>query len=247
MKDVTVNISHTAFARSADRRSYEFHRQEAHRREEQRRKEKSDRAERAEDDLVDFATAGVLATDQQIIDFTAELDTYDEATVRALMENDEQMAAVEADIQRTLEEAYLLPDGRRVFKTEDGLRVFDADGREVFSDTIDPEDISPNHPSWEVYKGFVDRGVELRTERDGILKFQEQLDDSRVRLDDEDLTVEEIDDMRERLGTLMPDAVKRQMPGYEEPQVPDLQSGFAQAARLPMVEPVRIVSTELTR
>ena len=46
-------------------------------------------------------------------------------------------------------QAYLLPDGRRVFKTEDGSRVFDEHSIEVTD--FDPETIEDWRPRREAF------------------------------------------------------------------------------------------------
>jgi hypothetical protein len=78
--------------------------------------------ERERRENAEFAAAlkFALATPEQIAAFTVRLDTYDTATVEALLANQEALDAVKARIDDLLLKAHTLPDGRRVFKTEDG-------------------------------------------------------------------------------------------------------------------------------
>lgn len=72
-----------------------------------------------------------LASPAEIAAFTVRLDSYDAATVEAMIANEEALAKVREDVKIMLDKAYMLDDGRRVFKTEDGTRIFDEQGQEV--------------------------------------------------------------------------------------------------------------------
>lgn len=66
------------------------------------------------------AAAEVAATEIQIRQFNAKLDVYDQATVDALMENQRLREAVQAKMDAMLDRAFVVEDGRRVFKSADG-------------------------------------------------------------------------------------------------------------------------------
>ena len=88
--------------------------------------------------------------------FNRELDSYEKAAKAALEENARKLvearAKVRAAFKEMLDHAHKLPDGRRVFKSKDGTRVFDQDGRQVPSSIIDPREISDRGPPWEIYE-----------------------------------------------------------------------------------------------
>ncbi|MEM1163508.1 MAG: hypothetical protein AAGJ28_21455, partial [Pseudomonadota bacterium] len=63
---------------------------------------------------------------------------------------------VQARIDALLEGAFIMPDGRRVFKSEDGQRVYDEFGKEVGRDGIDPDLIPDGLPAWESYEAETD-------------------------------------------------------------------------------------------
>jgi hypothetical protein len=152
-KDGTLRKIHAAFdrfkepARGGDRRDgregmqclmgttpvsayrLEFAKRTEWRREEERRslersrqKEEKDQRDReaGHDVLLDTV---VIATKTEIASFNMKLDAYDTATVEALMENKEAHAEVREKVRIMLDKAYVLPDGHKVFKTEDGTRV----------------------------------------------------------------------------------------------------------------------------
>lgn len=107
------------------------------REQERLRKDRIDELRGDEAELSSFADAIVSAS--EIAEFEVDLDRYDTATVAALQENEVQLAQVRERMDALLGQAYVLPDGRRVFKTEDGLRVFDESGKELDASTIDPK------------------------------------------------------------------------------------------------------------
>ena len=75
--------------------------------------------------MLDERQSKTVATDMQIQEFEAKLDRYEAATVAALIENQERLDVVTAQMIVLLDQTYVLEDGRRVFKTEDGTQVFD--------------------------------------------------------------------------------------------------------------------------
>lgn len=104
------------------------------------RREQQDEIEADEAEFVDMALSIVSA--EVIADFRVELDTYDEATTAALQDVVERLDIAQQRVDDILEQAHVLPDGRRVFKTKDGLRVFDEHGVELAPSEIDPDEIA---------------------------------------------------------------------------------------------------------
>lgn len=201
----------------------------------ERERERSD----DHDAFMDFAFGFILATDSQIAAFTVKLDTYDAATIEALMENERALERVQEDLRLMLEKAYVLPDGRRVFKTEDGFRVFDEHGEEITG--IDPDEIEDWRPRWEGFNAAIEERTALENERQQILDYQAELDEARERTAEEGLTEAELEEMEQRLERNMPDAVKRQLAGEaapsldgDQPAMPQQQATFQPAGKLDM-------------
>ena len=177
--------------------------------EDRERRERRERTEADADDMLDLAAVAV--TDAEIESFRADLDTYDGATVAALQENQIELEAVEARMQDLLRRAHTLPDGRRVFKTQGGLRVFDEFGTELDSETIDPNEIDDAKPRWETYKPVFDQQIQLQAERAELLDYQSRLDEARERLDAGDLSRKEFEELRTSIRDEMPGAVREQV------------------------------------
>ena len=117
----------------------------------ERSKRQREKEQEAREKLTELAEVAAVAKSIQRAEFAEELERYQIATVQALLENQRELDAAEQRLQTTLGEAAVLPDGRRVFRTENGLRVFDSDGAEVGADELDPDIIPDNKPRWETY------------------------------------------------------------------------------------------------
>ena len=119
-----------------------------------------------------LSAAVTIATPTQIAEFNVKLDTYDSAVVTALMENQVLLDAVNTRLEAMLSQAYVMADGRRVFKTEDGTQVFDQHGDEVGADELDPELIDASRPTYESYSALTDQKLTLETERAELCAFR---------------------------------------------------------------------------
>ena len=157
------------------------------------------------------AFEAALAPPAHIADFRSRLVTYDTKTVEALIDNQEALDRVRERLDDLLGKAHVLPDGRRVFKTMDGQRVFDEHGQEMKADAVDPSSIDDRKPRWETFKADVDERRRLVEERQGLIDYQAKLDETRDRLDKGDITNGDLDDMKGDLERAMPDTVRRKL------------------------------------
>ncbi|MCP4182467.1 MAG: hypothetical protein GY761_04015, partial [Hyphomicrobiales bacterium] len=119
---------------------------------------KEDIADRLDEDVLSFAAEAIIATEIQIAEFEARIDAYearldsydqkltayDIAITKTLVENtnllailEQQLADVDAELLSMLAQAYVLDDGRRIFKSEDGSFVVDENGEQVTRDEVD--------------------------------------------------------------------------------------------------------------
>ena len=199
------------FALTADMREEEIVYREKMARFAARQREKTAEHERTAKEKEAEARAFLehaFAPPERLAEFKVKLDTYDAKTVEALIENQEALDAVRRRLDEMLDKAHVLPDGRRVFKTQDGQRVFDEQGQEVRPETLDPAAIDDRKPRWERFKADKDARTRLDHDRQGLLDYQAKLDQARDRLDNGDVTTRELDDMERDLRVAMPDAVR---------------------------------------
>ncbi len=198
--------------------------------------------EKLEDNLTAFSVDAIVATEIQIREFEIKLDNYEAATVTALMENQKQLDAIDARIEEMLNQAYVMEDGRRVFKTEDGTQVFDEFGQEVSPDDLDFGLISDDLPHWEDFQLSKEEQDRLLAERQEIQTYQQQLDDARESIADGEISQDELEELDAELLDMMPDAVRSNVPDLEISTRPDLTSSFKSSAAEPATIPKLDVS-----
>jgi len=184
-------------------------------REDDRRDQKRELQESDVGDIVDMV---VMATIEQLADFSKELDRYDTATVEAMMENRARLEKVQAELEEMLGKAYVLPDGRRIFKSADGKRVYDENGVELKPEDIDPDLIESWRPRFEDYWKGREAEKSLMEERADLADFDERVREARRRMEEGDLTSKDLEDIREDLAENAPPAVARRM--SNEPEAP---------------------------
>lgn len=210
-------------------------RQFAQKRVEQERREKHE--DRLDDQMAALAVEVIMATELQLKQFSAKLDTYDEATVVALMENQERLDAVQARISLMLDQAYVHEDGRRLFKTEDGTQVFDEFGEELSAEEIDFDLIGAERPTWEAYSAERALENDLMAERAEILEFQEQVDAAREQVAEGDISEADLEALDAELMDIMPTAVRAHVPGMELPEpAPELSGAFERSVSTPQMQ-----------
>lgn len=211
-------VQHRQRVAADKRRKRDF----VHRRNERERKEEiEDKAEAAVSAMAAFAVSPLAAV-QQIAEFEADLTLYDTATVDALMANDLQLEKVRADLEALLSQAFVMEDGRRVFRTENGTQVIDEFGEEVRPDKIDPATIPDHHPTWEEFAAVRDQYATLQQEHEALIGYQEQLDEAREALAEGEISQAELEDLQAKLIEEMPDAVQARLP-QEHPAVQKTQ------------------------
>lgn len=203
---VTIRILEEFRRQSRELKEADRRHREAISSEEKRQKVKREK----EDERTEEMVLAVLASSADIEAFKVELNTYDAATIEALIENEEALKKVREDLKIMLDKAYVLPDGRRVFKTEDGTRVFDEHGTEIKD--VDPQTIGDERPRWERFLSAKEDEQRLTDERAGLHEYQGRIDAARDRLDDMDLTQEELDELRKDLSENMPATVRVRLP-----------------------------------
>lgn len=176
------------------------------------REEREDRHDATlEQDFLDLAQAAIQVTQEEIASFDAKLVRYEELTTEELIHQREILDNLRADLDDMLSRAYVLEDGRRVFKTENGKRVFDEHGVEVGANVVDPDAISDKLPTWEEFSRGVRAYNEQAADYEETLEFQQELYDARERLEDGDISAKEFEDMQRRIAADAPESIRAKM------------------------------------
>lgn len=192
------------------------------------RKRKREEQRKDDAELLGFLWATALASGEEIAAFTAKLDRYDALTVEALQENERAFVEVRERIDAVLAGAVRLPDGRRVFKSADGLRVFDEQGEAVSPDDIRPEEIPDSNRRFESY--WTDRSSRdvLAKEREDLLAYQSRLDAARETAGKKGLTEEELKALDKDIEAAMPPRLRKEIENDAGHAGPDPESASYQ-------------------
>lgn len=192
--------------------------QEGFRLEGERDSQKKDRVKKEQESGQDTLTVMLLSEldDIEAVELQAQIARHDQAIIEALIENEERLAAADRRVEKLLGEAHVLPDGRRVFKTEDGLRVFDEFGQEVDGGDIDPASIEDARPRWETFSA--DKGVRdgLIEERRDLLEYQGKLDEMQDRMANGDMSQTDLDQLHSLMADDVPASVRRHLPSDDQ-------------------------------
>ena len=202
------------------------------RNDQQRREDHQDKLDAS---VTALSAAVTVATELQVQQFKLKLDSYDTATVAALIEGQELLDAVNERLADILARAHILEDGRRVFKTEDGTQVFDEHGVEVGHDEVDPDAIDPIKPTWEAFSAEVELKEHLTQQRTDILEFQEKVDAACKRVNAGEISEEELEALDVELLDIMPDTVRAHA-GIEPRQLDQQISQSAPTPSTPSAE-----------
>ncbi|MCP4937150.1 MAG: hypothetical protein GY927_23815 [bacterium] len=201
MQHVDPQTLRIEFSQSAEaRRILRFQRQEQKR----MRHERIDAVEQLADDFVTLAQTAIAATAEQITALDDKLTHYEALTTAEIMRLQEQLDTLLEQRDDMLAKATVLPDGRRVFKSEDGLRVIDEHGMEIGIETIDPRSIDDLKPRWEAYSGILDSIDDRRQRLTELHEFQTKLDDIRERFDKGEITADELKTLEKELERSVP-------------------------------------------
>ena len=168
----------------------------------------------------------VVANEYEVTAFKQELDTYDLATMHALLEKSKILEQLYRQRDRLLDNAYRLDDGTRVFKSEDGVTVINEAGEEIPADVVTPEEIGDHHTKAEEYLSVNEKIDEHQAVDQRLRDYQEQLDAARELVNSGEMTKEELEDYRRQLQADMPLEVRQQLPDNLKPKAVSLKNEF---------------------
>lgn len=196
-------------------------------------------ADNTEDNLFASGVETVVATSIQIAQFQERLDSYQEATTIALMENRVALEQIEKlliesqeRLDMLLSRAYVMPDGRRVFKSEDGSFAIDEHGEDVSPDEIDFE-LLPEYPSAEsflderkIQEDLTGGKDKLLRERDDLFDFRDKLDRAEGELGKDGLSEDGLNDLEKDLLDAAPPSVMKKISGLVPEDAPKMVGSF---------------------
>lgn len=173
--------------------------------------------EKREEATWDYIVA-VIASEAEIEAFMEKLDRHDSATVEALMENEEELIETRRRLAEMFSNAHRLDDGRVVFETRDGTKVYDEHGNEVSADVVTPDQIDDGRPKWEDIQEERARQKALEKEREELQRHQEKVDEAREAAADPNVSEDKLKALEAELEASAPERVRRKV---EEPKPED--------------------------
>lgn len=179
------------------------------------------------DELAEFVLSEMLTTQRDML--LRRIDMLDRASFEALVETEKKLVQAREDLDRLRDNAYQLPDGTKVYRTEDGAAVYDDDGNRLGNDVIDPAAIPDNKPTWEDRQRRGERVDQFQRERRDIQDYRDRLDRARDKLGDDDLSSDDIEGVEQGIDETMPQSVRRhydRLAGHD----PDLSAGSGRTA-----------------
>jgi len=200
--------------------------------------------EQAEDEFLDLVASVILADPIEVEAFRADLDTYDALTIEAIMENREILEALYLERDTALENAYQLDDGTYVFKSEDGVRIFDKEGNRLSPEIVEPNQIPDHHTTHETWQDIRNKIHKHEIIDQKLLDYQEKLDTTREHLDDGELTQEEFDELKDGIEKDMPIEVCRKLPDYDPSQETELTPDFT--ASVAVEQATKLVTADMS-
>jgi len=193
------------------------HEQHKDRDKRQRRKDKE-----AQDEFDDLIQVAVLATTEHVVQLQNRLDDYERQAVERILMLQQQRDQKLAERETLLEAAHTLPDGTRVFKTEDNQKVFDEHGTEIGADILSPDQIGDDRPKWDQ---FSDIEGDIETIDDALaetITFQEKIEELRNQSEGEGLTRDEMDALEQKLDDIVPESFREEAELTSDPVLPKI-------------------------
>ncbi|MCR9089465.1 MAG: hypothetical protein NXH97_22325 [Rhodobacteraceae bacterium] len=216
-------------------------REEEFRRQADRIATRKEKAEAEQFDAGDILTVAIVAgaTAIQIEQLSERTDLHQQLVIEALQENRLAIDASQEDLDRLLDQAHVLEDGRRVFETRDGTAVIDEYGNKVADDIITPGEVDDTRPDAETYLARRDAHIALMKEQTDLLAYQRELDRFDQAIAAGNLSQDDVARMQDFMDTQAPAAIRAKLPASDpasqgpsaslsptEPQATAIQDGL---------------------
>jgi hypothetical protein len=154
--------------------------------------------------------AAVQAMREETERVMKRLDHLDQASMAALLENEELQRAAREELQRIRESAYeiTMPDGSVAKVYRDGDKVRDDAGALVSSDVVKADEVPPAFSTWAERKRWGDALRQTEDSHREIIEYRDRLDSARKRIGGGELSAAELAHVEEDIER-MPGAVRR--------------------------------------
>ena len=137
-----------------------------------------------------------------------KLDRADRASLAALEDARQRAAEAREALEALHRRAALLPDGRRVYRTQDEAAAYDEDGNRLTGREMGGVEWRDGQPTWEGEIEQRDRLREAVREVEDIEAYRRHLEEQQERHGEGDLSPDELKELDRSLDAAMPAAVR---------------------------------------
>lgn len=173
------------------------------------------------DDALEFALMAQQSYEALLNDTWDRLRDAETAADRALQRVQDELTASTGALQTTLDRAATLPDGTRVFRDEAG-QVWTEHHEAVDPALAASIEWQGYEPSYETFTIRQDAVNHDQQRLDAIRGYQVTLGEYRERMDEGDLSRDELEAITEQIEAEMPTEVREELTHMEALNSPDL-------------------------
>jgi hypothetical protein len=175
---------------------------------EETRRRNAEKLKAEQDGQFDDVLTVSLALSENIAVFRRELDDMQQKALERILYLQQQRDALMTEKQTLLDNAFVLDDGQRVFRSNDATYVIDENGDEVSADIINPEQISGEYSNAEDYKSTIGSLENVDKDLGEAITFHERIEDLQERAGQEVLSQAELEALKLELDEITPDSFK---------------------------------------
>ncbi|MCV6575106.1 MAG: hypothetical protein OIF58_05160 [Cohaesibacter sp.] len=208
--DDPIQLSENFLRRARLKRDQEFHLQ----RERQQTKDRQERHD--QDDNLDILLTVAMATEQEVAVFRARLDDYEERATKHILALQRKLDQEMVEKNAMLDQAYILDDGRRVFKIHDEQRVIDEFGQDVSPDIIVPDEVPNHHPDGKLFIGTLNSLSKTHEALEKTIKFRDRVNEMQDEVDQGKISKDRLQELEQEFEDIMPDILKTENAAPEQ-------------------------------
>lgn len=184
--------------------------------------EKMKRKQAERDENFDMFITIALASQADLQSFQNMLDDYEAKATQRILELQNKLDQQLSKQKEMLDNAYVLPDGRRVFKFKNTDKVIDEFGENVSPDKITANEIPDHHPDGEAYKANIDNIAQTRKDTKETIKFRDRVNEMQEELDQGKVSEDRLNDLKSEFDDIMPDSLRPEE--HVQPEKPSVNT-----------------------
>ncbi|MEP2987308.1 MAG: hypothetical protein ABJP08_29070 [Roseibium sp.] len=172
------------------------------------RRQKDQKTKAQQDDDFDDVVITSMASMENIAAFQKRLDALQQENVERILYLQQQRDILMTQQQQQLDNAFVLDNGERVFRSEDATFVVNESGEMISHEIIDPASIGEQHTFAEDYQRTLHSIDVVNADLGDAITFQQRLEALEERSEQSGLTQTDLDALEAELDDIIPDLFK---------------------------------------